>query len=120
MSLGRRKITRDRMASLIFKKYNELQETGKITLFAGTAGYGDGGQIRDFIYVKDVVNVVFYFWEHPELSGIYNCGTGVGHTFNEFVQGIIDYCGKGHIEYVPFRKSLRGNIRAIPRPIRRS
>lgn len=58
----------------------------KITLFKGTAGYEDGGQIRDFIYVNDVVNVIFYFWEHPELSGIYNCGTGVGHTFNEFVQ----------------------------------
>ena len=103
---------KDRMASLIFQKYNELQETGKITLFAGTAGYGDGGQIRDFIYVKDVVNVVFYFWEHPELSGIYNCGTGVGHTFNEFVQGIIDYCGKGHIEYVPFPEVLKGKYQS--------
>ena len=45
----------------------------KITLFEGTAGYENGGQIRDFIYVNDVVNVIFYFWEHPELSGIYNC-----------------------------------------------
>ena len=62
----------------------------------------------------------FYFWEHPELSGIYNCGTGVGHTFNEFVQGIIDYCGKGISSTFLSRKSLRGNIRAIPRPIRRS
>ena len=86
---------KDRMASLIFQKYHELKEKGKITLFEGTAGYENGGQIRDFIYVNDVVKVLFYFWEHPELSGIYNCGTGTGHTFNEFVKGIIDYCGTG-------------------------
>ncbi len=76
---------KDRMASLIFQKYHELKEKGKITLFEGTAGYENGGQIRDFIYVNDVVKVLFYFWEHPELSGIYNCGTGTGHTFNEAV-----------------------------------
>lgn len=103
---------KDRMASLIFQKYHELQEKGKITLFEGTAGYENGGQIRDFIYVNDVVNVIFYFWEHPELSGIYNCGTGIGHTFNEFVQGVIDYCGKGHIEYVPFPDILKGKYQS--------
>ena len=103
---------KDKMASLVFQKYHELQETGKITLFKGTAGYEDGGQIRDFIYVNDVVNVIFYFWEHPELSGIYNCGTGIGHTFNEFVQGVIDYCGKGHIEYVPFPDILKGKYQS--------
>ena len=101
-----------KMASLIFQKYNELQKTGKITLFEGTAGYENGGQIRDFIYVNDVVNVIFYFWEHPELSGIYNCGTGQGHTFNQFVQGIIDYCGKGSIEYVPFPEILKGKYQS--------
>ena len=71
-------------------------------------------QIVGFRYfnVKDVVNVIFYFWEHPELSGIYNCGTGVGHSFNEFVQGVIDYCGKGHIEYVPFPEILKGKYQS--------
>ena len=103
---------KDRMASLIFQKYRELREKGKITLFEGTAGYENGGQIRDFIYVNDVVNVLFYFWEHPELSGIYNCGTGKGHTFNEFVSGIISYCGKGSVEYVPFPEILKGKYQS--------
>lgn len=104
---------KDRMASLIFQKYHELKEKGKITLFEGTAGYENGGQIRDFIYVNDVVKVLFYFWEHPELSGIYNCGTGMGHTFNEFVKGIIDYCGTGSIEYVPFPEILKGKYQSF-------
>ena len=101
---------KDRMASLIFQKYHELKEKGKITLFEGTAGYENGGQIRDFIYVNDVVKVLFYFWEHPELSGIYNCGTGTGHTF---VKGIIDYCGTGSIEYVPFPEILKGKYQSF-------
>lgn len=104
---------KDRMASLIFQKYHELKEKGKITLFEGTAGYENGGQIRDFIYVNDVVKVLFYFWEQPELSGIYNCGTGTGHTFNEFVKGIIDYCGTGSIEYVPFPEILKGKYQSF-------
>ena len=104
---------KDRMASLIFQKYHELKEKGKITLFEGTAGYENGGQIRDFIYVNDVVKVLFYFWEHPELSGIYNCGTGTWHTFNEFVKGIIDYCGTGSIEYVPFPEILKGKYQSF-------
>ena len=103
---------KDRMASLIFQKYHELKEKGKINLFEGTAGYENGGQIRDFIYVNDVVKVLFYFWEHPELSGIY-CGTGTGHTFNEFVKGIIDYCGTGSIEYVPFPEILKGKYQSF-------
>ena len=102
-----------RMAGLFFQKYHELKEKGKITLFEGTAGYENGGQIRDFIYVNDVVKVLFYFWEHPELSGIYNCGTGTGHTFNEFVKGIIDYCGTGSIEYVPFPEILKGKYQSF-------
>ena len=103
---------KDRMASLIYQKYHELQKTGKITLFEGTGGFGNGEQVRDFIYVNDVVNVIFYFWEHPELSGIYNCGTGTGHTFNDFVHGIIEYCGKGTIEYVPFPEILKGKYQS--------
>ena len=47
------------------------------------------------------------------MSGIYNCGTGTGHTFNEFVKGIIDYCGTGSIEYVPFPEILKGKYQSF-------
>lgn len=103
---------KDRMASLVRQMYYKLQETGEITLFEGIDGYGNGEQVRDFIYVNDVVNVNFYFWEHPELSGIFNCGTGEAHTFNQFMQAIIDYCGKGKITYIPFPDVLRGKYQS--------
>ena len=60
---------KDKMASLVHQMFYKNKETGIINLFEGTDGYEDGGQTRDFIYVKDVVNVNFYFWEHPEISG---------------------------------------------------
>ena len=77
---------------------------------ASTYGYG---HTRDFIYVKDVVNVNLFFWEHPELSGIFNCGTGQAHTFNQFMQAIIDYSGKGKIVYIPFPEVLKGKYQSF-------
>lgn len=104
---------KDKMASLVRQMFYKNQETGEITLFEGTDGYPDGGQTRDFIYVKDVVNVNLFFWEHPELSGVFNCGTGHAHTFNEFMQAVIDYNGKGHIRYIPFPEVLKGKYQSF-------
>lgn len=101
-----------KMSSLVRQMFYKLQETGEITLFEGIDGYGNGEQTRDFIYVNDVVNVNFWFWEHPEVSGIYNCGTGQGHTFNQFMQAVIDYAGKGTIKYIPFPEVLRGKYQS--------
>ena len=82
-------------------------------MFEGTDGYENGGQTRDFIYVKDVVNVNFYFWEHPEITGTFNCGTGNAHSFNQFMQAVIDYNGKGKIAYVPFPEVLKGKYQSF-------
>lgn len=103
---------KDRMASLVRQMYYKLQETGEITLFEGTDGYGNGEQLRDFIYVKDVVNVNFHFWEHPEISGIYNCGTGKAHSFNQFMRALIKANGSGEIRYIPFPEKLRGKYQS--------
>lgn len=103
---------KDRMASLVRQMYYKLKETGEITLFEGTDGYGDGEQLRDFIYVNDVVNVNFHFWEHPELSGVYNCGTGQEHSFNQFMQALIKAYGSGEIRYVPFPEKLKGKYQS--------
>ena len=55
---------------------NQVLEAGEVRLFEGSDGYDDGEQRRDFIYVGDVVEVVLFFLDHPELSGIFNTGTG--------------------------------------------
>ncbi|MDU2930713.1 MAG: NAD-dependent epimerase/dehydratase family protein [Veillonella sp.] len=104
---------KDKMASLVRQMFYKNKETGIINLFEGTDGYEDGGQTRDFIYVKDVVNVNFYFWEHPEISGTFNCGTGNAHSFNQFMQAVIDYNGKGKIEYIPFPEVLKGKYQSF-------
>ena len=103
---------KDKMASLVRQMYYKLMETGEITLFKGIDGYGDGEQTRDFIYVNDVVNVNFYFWEHPEISGVFNCGTGHAHTFNEFMKAVISFAGKGEIRYIDFPEVLKGKYQS--------
>jgi ADP-L-glycero-D-manno-heptose 6-epimerase len=73
------------MASMIYKMYKEIKETGKVNLFKShKPEYGDGEQIRDFIYIDDVVDTLLWFYDnHPNEHGIYNLGTGIGRTFNE-------------------------------------
>lgn len=97
-----------KMASIFYQLYNQIKETGKVRLFKGIDGYGDGEQRRDFVYVKDVVKVNLWFWENHGPSGIYNCGTGQAHTYNEVGQAVIDALGEGHIEYREFPEILRG------------
>ena len=65
-----------------------------------------------FIYVKDVVKVNFFFWDHPEISGVFNCGTGHAHTFNTLAQGVLKHFGSGELEYVPFPEVLKGKYQS--------
>jgi ADP-L-glycero-D-manno-heptose 6-epimerase len=71
-----------RMASVIFHAFNQIKQSGKMNLFRShKPGIPDGGQKRDFIYVKDVVSVIFYLYNTRPASGIYNLGTGKARTF---------------------------------------
>jgi ADP-L-glycero-D-manno-heptose 6-epimerase len=71
-----------RMASVIFHAFNQILETGKMKLFRShNPDFKDGEQKRDFIYVKDVVDVMFFFMTNPPKPGIYNLGTGKARTF---------------------------------------
>ena len=97
-----------KMASIFYQLYNQIKATGKARIFEGEGGYADGEQRRDFVYVKDVVNVNLWFWENKAESGIYNCGTGKAHTYNEAAQAVIDALGTGKIEYRPFPEVLIG------------
>lgn len=102
-----------KMSSIFYQLYHQIEETGVAHLFEGYDGYGDGEQKRDFIYVKDVVKVNLWFWREKGPSGIYNCGTGKAHTYNEAAQAVIDAMGKGKIEYRPFPEVLKGKYQSF-------
>lgn len=71
-----------RMASVVFHAFNQIRETGRVKLFRShNPAYEDGRQLRDFVYVKDVVNVCYFLMHHRKDSGIYNLGTGVARSF---------------------------------------
>lgn len=102
-----------RMASIIWQLYHQLKKDGVARLFTGTDGYGDGEQRRDFIYVKDLIAVHLYFWQHPEKSGVFNCGTGTANPFNAVADALISRLGYGRLEYVPFPASLVGKYQSF-------
>ena len=75
---------KSRMASVVFHAFNQIKETGEMKLFKShKIEYKDGEQLRDFIYVKDVCDVLFFMMKHKKDSGIYNLGTGKARTFND-------------------------------------
>ena len=106
-----------RMASVAYHAHQQLLASGKVKLFVGSGGYGNGEQRRDFVYVDDVVEVNLWLLERREVSGVFNCGTGRAQTFNELagatinaVQGtrlsVRELVQKNLIEYVPFPAGL--------------
>ncbi len=99
---------KEKMASVIFQFHNQIKKTGDISLFKGSDGF-----VRDFIYVDDVVNVNLHFLENPDISGIFNCGTGKAESFlkiAEIMQSCYDNC---KIRYVPFPETLKGKYQAF-------
>jgi len=77
-----------RMASVVFHTYEQIQETGEMKLFRSHhPDFGDGEQARDFIYVKDVVEVILFLMERRPESGLFNLGTGKARTFTDLVTG---------------------------------
>ena len=76
-----------RMASVIFHSFRQINETGKVKLFKShRPDFEDGMQLRDFVYVKDVVNVLFFMMTHKPESGLYNLGTGKARAFFHLAQ----------------------------------
>ncbi len=105
---GPREQHKGSMASVPFHLYNQLMRGENPKLFGAYDGYGPGEQRRDFIYVEDVVSVNLWLQQNPHVSGLYNCGTGNAQTFKELAQAVIDWFGKGEIEYIPFPEHLKG------------
>ena len=124
---GPREQHKGRMASVAFHFFNQYQASGKVRLFEGSDGYGNGEQQRDFVSVNDVVKVNLYFLDNPLKTGIYNCGTGAAQSFNDVAVAAINACRKargegalalaamqaqGLIEYIPFPQDLTGKYQS--------
>jgi len=81
-----------RMASVAWHFFNQYCTEGCVHPFEGSGGYAAGEQRRDFVSVEDVVKVTLYFLEHPELSGIFNVGSGRAQSFNDIARTVINTC----------------------------
>ena len=125
---GPRENHKGRMASVAFHFCNQYRAEGKVKLFAGTSGYDDGEQRRDFISIEDVVKVNMYFLEHGDKSGIFNVGTGASQTFNDVAVATVNTCRhakgqpalsleqmqlQGLISYIPFPEALKGKYQSF-------
>jgi len=78
-----------RMASVVLHAFNQIQQTGEVKLFKShNPNYTDGGQLRDFVYVKDVTDVCMFLMNHRKNNGIYNLGSGKARTFKNLVEAI--------------------------------
>jgi ADP-L-glycero-D-manno-heptose 6-epimerase len=125
---GPRESHKGRMASVAFHHYHQFRAEGKVKLFEGCDGYGNGEQKRDFVYVGDVAKVNLFFLDHPDQSGIYNVGTGRAQSFNELAAANVNSCRalqgnpaesldallrQGFIEYVAFPEALKGKYQSF-------
>lgn len=98
-----------RMASVIFHAFNQIRKTGKMKLFRSHKdNYEDGEQMRDFVYVLDVVKVIMDLLDHKRESGIYNLGSGKARTFNALVTGVFNALNQPvEIEYIDTPEDIR-------------
>ena len=124
---GPREQHKGRMASVAFHQFNQFQAEGKVKLFGEYGGYGAGGQMRDFVYINDVVAVNLWFLDNPQASGIFNLGTGKAQPFNDVAIALvntlrqtqndaalsIDEAARGGlIDYIAFPPALVGKYQS--------
>ncbi len=124
---GPREQHKGRMASVAFHQFNQFQAEGKVKLFGEYGGYKAGGQMRDFVFIDDVVAVNLWFLDHPEKSGIFNLGTGRAQPFNDVAMAVVnslrqsqnaqalsleDAARSGLIDYIDFPAALVGKYQS--------
>lgn len=96
------------MRSVVHKAFGQIVEHGSVKLFkSNLADYEDGGQMRDFVYVKDAVNMTLHFLENKDQNGLFNVGTGKARTWNSLITALFNAIGKPvNIEYVDMPEHL--------------
>ena len=97
------------MCSVIFKAFSQVNETGCIRLFKSyLSKYSDGGQQRDFVYVKDCVNLIWWLLENPGVNGLFNVGTGKARNWNDLAHAVFKAMEvPKNIEYIEMPQTLR-------------
>ena len=97
------------MASVISQAYTQITETGRMRLFKSYhPAYADGGQLRDFVFVGDVIRVIDFLLESKPSSGIYNVGTGEANSFKHMIELVFDAMQREvMIDYIPMPESLK-------------
>jgi ADP-L-glycero-D-manno-heptose 6-epimerase len=96
------------MRSFILKAYEQITADGKVRLFKSCdPDYADGEYKRDFIYVKDAVDMTLFFMDNSNVNGIYNAGTGNARTWNDMVKAVFAAMNKEpNIEFIPMPDNL--------------
>lgn len=120
---GPREQHKGRMASVAYHQYHQFKAEGRVKLFGEYGGYARGEQMRDFVFVDDVVVVNLWFFDHPGQSGVFNLGSGRAQPFNDVAVAVVntlrglegksalplaEIAARGLIEYIPFPDALRG------------
>ena len=105
------------MRSFVVKAFEQIKTTGKVRLFKSyKSEFKDGEQMRDFIYVKDAVDITLFFLDKPKITGLFNIGTGKARTWNDLVKSVFAAMGKKPnlvpsgvegIEYIDMPESIR-------------
>ncbi|MEQ1590363.1 MAG: ADP-glyceromanno-heptose 6-epimerase [Gallionella sp.] len=124
---GAREQHKGRMASVAYHFFNQYRAEGKVKLFEGCDGYANGGQLRDFVSIEDVVKVNMFFLDNPNKSGIFNLGTGQAQSFNDVavatintlraaenkpVLSLAELHQQGILNYIPFPEALKGKYQS--------
>jgi ADP-L-glycero-D-manno-heptose 6-epimerase len=96
------------MRSFVIKAFEQINKTGKVRLFKSCKPeFADGQQKRDFIYVKDAVDMTLFFMDNPKVGGLFNIGTGRARTWNDLASAVFDAMGKTvNIEYIDMPESV--------------
>ena len=110
---GPREQHKGRMMSVLHQLLRQLKEAGVCRLFEGTGGYADGEQLRDFVFVGDIVAINLHFGSGGMTKAIVNAGTGKARSFNDIARTLIAHLGQGRIEYIPFPDILRGKYQSF-------
>ncbi|MBS1098477.1 ADP-glyceromanno-heptose 6-epimerase [Gluconobacter sphaericus] len=117
-----------RMASVAYHHFNQFRADGKVKLFGAYEGYGPGQQLRDFVYVDDVVAVNLWFFDNPGHSGVFNLGSGRAQAFNDVAHAVVNslrsaqdqsaltleqMVSDGIVEYIDFPQALIGKYQSF-------